>query len=62
MEVIWPVRSFEELAAVEQIVQFDFLVVPRGEPMLPYLEGNARYRHLNLHDPGGEFYIWQRVY
>lgn len=60
--MVWPIRSFEELAAVEEVVEFDFLVLPRGAPMLAYLEGNARYRHFNVHDPGGSFYIWQRLY
>jgi hypothetical protein len=62
VEVIWPIRSLDELAAVERVVQFEFLVLPRSAPMLAYLEGNARYRHLNTHDPDGRFYIWQRLY
>jgi len=61
VEVIWPIRGFDELAALERVIGFDFLVVPRDEPMRAYLEGNARYRRV---DPGGErarYHVWRRI-
>jgi 4-amino-4-deoxy-L-arabinose transferase-like glycosyltransferase len=60
VEVIWPIRSVEELKAVEGALGFDFLVVPGGWAADEYLDGNARYGRVD--PPGGRFDVWRRFY
>ena len=48
----WSIEKMEKKLKMGGVFKSQYLL----------LEGNARYRHLNVHDPGGSFYIWQRLY
>ncbi|HUG54996.1 MAG TPA: hypothetical protein VMR21_15400, partial [Vicinamibacteria bacterium] len=62
VEVVWPLRSAEELSGLEARVPFDFVVVPLAEPMDYVLNAaNARYELMDA-GRGGRWRVWRRRY
>ena len=62
VEVVWPLRSDEELLLLERTLAFDFVVVPRSEPMKHVLNAsNPRYERV-VGDGSGRWRVWRRRY
>jgi hypothetical protein len=63
VEVIWSLpRSYRELRALEQAIDYEFLVIHESSPLRLYLIDNPRYLRVNADDRRAEFLIWRRVY
>lgn len=63
VEVIWSLpRSYQELRALENTIDYEFLVIHESSPLRVYLIRNPRYLRVNKDDRHGEFLIWRRVY
>jgi hypothetical protein len=62
VEVVWPLRTDEELRMLERTLAFDFVVVPRSEPMKQVLNAsNPRYQRVDRDGPG-RWRVWRRLY
>jgi hypothetical protein len=63
VEVIWSLpRDGGELAALNQAVPYEFLVIHERSDLRRFLVDNPRYVRVNRDDRGAELLIWRRLY
>jgi hypothetical protein len=63
VEVIWSLpRDGRELAALNQAVPYEFLVIHERSDLRRFLVDNPRYMRVNRDDRGAELLIWRRLY
>jgi hypothetical protein len=63
IEVVWGLpQDADELAKLEQAIDYEFLSIHEKHALRPHLVQNPRYERVNKDDRGAEFLIWRRVY
>jgi hypothetical protein len=63
VDVVWqPPDDGRELAALNQALSYEFLVIHERSVLRHVLMRNPRYLRLNKEDRGAEFLIWRRLY
>ncbi|HUG52326.1 MAG TPA: hypothetical protein VMR21_01940 [Vicinamibacteria bacterium] len=63
VEVVWSLpRDGRELAALNEVIGYEFLSIHERSALRPVLIGNPRYLRVNRDDRGAEFLIWRRLY
>lgn len=61
VEMIWsPPKDSRELARLEKLLPYDFVVLNARSPQRPLFAGNAHYERVNRGEPDPEFLIWRR--
>jgi len=63
VEVVWSLpRDGRELAALNQAIPYEFLVIHERNPLRFVLMNNPRFLRVNKEDRGAEFLIWRRTW